>query len=152
MEAWHNTYGNKYMSLKSLTENNGWKVDLFAVEVGAKGYSSRSVLCCFKRLGHRNHTVDNTTKQLNKCSMECSFCIWPARNNKAWPSKEIDLALKTPEDPLVHLNSPSTTSETNPMRTNSPLPVGFVNKGNICYTNAILQAMNVLPSLWNRVP
>ena len=38
------------------------------------------------------------------------------------------------------------------MRTNSPRPNGFINKGNICYANAILQALSVLPSLWNGVP
>ena len=35
--------------------------------------------------------------------MECSFCIWLGRNEKAWSSKEIDLALKIPEDPFVQL-------------------------------------------------
>ena len=84
--------------------------------------------------------------------MECSFCIWLARNNKAWCSKEIDLSLKTPEDPLVHQNPLSTTSKTNSLKTNSPLPVGFINKGNTCYANAILQVLSVLPSLCIRVP
>ena len=51
MEAWHNVKVNKYMPLKSVIESNGWNVDLFAVEVGARGYCSRSVLCCFKSLG-----------------------------------------------------------------------------------------------------
>ena len=145
MEAWHNAKVNKYMPLKSVIENNGWNVDLFAVEVGARGYCSRSVLCCFKSLGLRNCTINTTIKQLSKCSMECSFCIWLARNNKAWFSKEIDLSLKTPEDPLAHQNPQSTTSKT-------PLPVGFINKGNTCYANAILQVLSVLPSLWIRVP
>ena len=138
MGAWHNTKVNKYMSLKSVIEINGWNVDLFAVEVGARGYCSRSVLCCFKSLGLRNRTINTTIKQLSKCSMECSFCIWLARNNKAWFSKEIDLALKTPEDPLAHQNPLSTTSKTNSLKSNSPLPVGSINKGNTCYANAIL--------------
>ena len=138
--------------LKSVIESNGWNVDLFAVEVGARGYCSRSVLCCFKSLGLRNRTINTTIKQLSKCSMECSFCIWLARNNKAWSSKEIDLSLKTPEDPLVHQNPLSTTSKRNSLKTNSPLPVGFINKGNTCYANAILQVLSVLPSLWIRVP
>ena len=38
------------------------------------------------------------------------------------------------------------------MRSNSPLPVGFINKGNPCYANLILQALIVLSSLWKRVP
>ena len=140
------------MPLKSVIQNNGWNVDLFIVEVGARGYCCRSVLCCFKSLGLRNRTINTTIKQLSQCSMECSFCIWLARNNKPWSSKEINLSLKTPEDPLVHQNPLSTTSKTNSLKTNSPLPVGFINKGNTCYANAILQVLSVLPSLWIRVP
>ena len=108
MEAWHNAKINKYMSLKSAFENNGWSVDLFAVEVGAREYCSWSALCYFKSLGLKNRTINTTIKQISKCSMECSFCIWLARNNKAWSTKEIDLSLKTPEDPLVYQNPPST--------------------------------------------
>ena len=107
---------------------------------------------CFKSLGLRNRTINTTTKQLSKCSMECSFCIWLARKNKASSSKEIDLSLKTTEDPLVHQNPLSTTSKTNSLETNSPLPVGFINTGNTCYANAILQVLSVLQSLWIRVP
>ena len=76
--------------------------------------------------------------QLSKCSMECSFCIWLARNNKAWCSKELDFSFKTSEDSLVHQNPPSTTSKINSLETNSPFPVGFINKENTYYANAIL--------------
>ena len=41
MEAWYNVKVNKYLTLKSVLEDNGWSVDLFAVEVGARGYCSR---------------------------------------------------------------------------------------------------------------
>ena len=102
---------------------NYWDVDLFPVEDGARGYCSRSVLCCFKNLGFGNHTINNTIKQLRKSSMECSFSVWLARNNKAWSSKETDPSLKTPEDSLVHQNPLSTTSKTNYLRINSPLAV-----------------------------
>ena len=142
---------HKYTPLKRVIENNGWSVHLFPGEVGAGWYCSKSVLCSFKSLGLRNRTIINTIKLLGKYSMECSFCIWRGRNEKAWSSKEIDLALKIPEDPFVHLNSPSSTSKTNLMRTNSPLPVSFINKGNTCYANAILQVVSVELSLWNRV-
>ena len=117
--------------LKSIIENNGWSVDLFAVEVGARGYCSSSAFCCFKSLGLRNRTISTTIKQINKCSMECSFCIWLARNNKGWSTKETDLSLKTPEDPLVYQNLLSTTSKASSLKINSPLPVGFIMKGTL---------------------
>ena len=31
-------------------------------------------------------------------------------------------------------------------------PLGFINKGNTCYANSILQVLSVIPILWNRVP
>ena len=149
MEAWHNVKVDKYFPLKYV---NGWSVYLFAVEVGAGGYCSRSVLCCFKSLGLSNRTINTTIKQISKCSMECCFCIWQERNNKAWSTKEIQLSLKTPEDPLVYENLLSTPSKASSLKINSPLPVGFINKGNTCYSNAILQTLGVFRLLWNRVP
>ena len=110
------------------------------MEVGTRGYCSRSFSCCFESLGLRN-----------KCSMEC-FCIWLARNNKARSSKETDLSLKSPEDSLAHQNLIFTYSKTNSLKTNSLLPLGFINKRNTCYGNAILQALSVLPSFWIRIP
>ena len=35
---------NKYLALKTIIESNGWCVELFAVEVGARGYCSKSIL------------------------------------------------------------------------------------------------------------
>ena len=82
MQSWHSTKINKYLALKTVIESNGWCVELFAVEVGARGYCSKSVLCCFKKLGSNNTRIRKTIKKLSKSSMECSFCIWLARNNK----------------------------------------------------------------------
>ena len=77
MQAWHNVKVNKYLPLKSVIENNGWSVDLFAVEVGARGYCSRSVLCCFKSLGLRNCTINTTIKQIS--------VQWNAPFVSGWP-------------------------------------------------------------------
>ena len=68
----------------------------------------------------------------------------------SWLSKEIVLSLKTVEDPLVHQNPTPTPSKANSLKINSPLPVDFINRGNTCYANAILQILSALPLLWNR--
>ena len=136
MESWHSTKINKYLALKTIIESNGWCVEVFAVEVGARGYCSRSVLCCFKKLGFSNALIRNTTKSLSKSSMECSFCIWLARNNKDW----------TPSTANCHFNDPSKETCNSPCslsslkqtikpvsNAKSTRPVGFINMGNTCY-------------------
>ena len=60
MEVWHNTKVDKNMPLKSVIENNGWSVDLFAVEVGTRWYYSGLVLCCFESLGLKNRMINHT--------------------------------------------------------------------------------------------
>ena len=57
--------------------------------------------------------------------MECSFCILQAKSNKAWSSEEIDISLKTPEDPLLRQNLHSIVFKTNSLKINSSLPVGL---------------------------
>ena len=44
MESWHSTKINKYLALKATIESNGWSVEIFAVEVGARGYCSKSAV------------------------------------------------------------------------------------------------------------
>ena len=86
MELWHSTKINKYLALKTTMQSNGWSVELFAVEVGARGYCSKSVLCFLKKLDFNNTLIRNNIQNFSKSSMERSFCIWLARNNKEWTS------------------------------------------------------------------
>ena len=81
-ESWHGTKINKYLALKTIIECKGWCMELFVVEVGARGYYSKSFLCCLKKLGFSNKLIRNTIKNLSKSCMEFSFSIWLARNNK----------------------------------------------------------------------
>ena len=64
MESWHSERLIKYTPLAKVTEDNGWAIDLFAIEVGTQGYSFRSLSIYFKRLGFNNKTVQKTTKSL----------------------------------------------------------------------------------------
>ena len=129
-------------------------MELFAVEVGARGYCSKSVLGCFKKLGFNNTCIRNTIKKLSKSSMECSFCILLAKNNKHWnPAancKLNDPSKETCNSPS-HLSSSKLTNKS-VSNTKSVRPVGFINKGNTCYANSILQILSVVPNLWSRVP
>ena len=83
--------------------------------------------------------------------MECSFSIWLARNNKDWTPSATNCNLNDPSKETC--NSPSSRSSLKQTikpvsNAKSTHPVGFINKGNTCYTSSILQVLN----LWNRVP
>ena len=154
MESWHSTTINKHLALKATIESNRWSVELFAVEVGARGYCSKSILCCLKKLGFNNTFIRSNIKNFSKSSMECSFCIWLARNNKEWTSTT---NLKVKGSLKESCNSPSPMpypkQKINPVsKANSIRPIGFINKGNTCYANSVLQVLSVMPMLWNRVP
>ena len=78
MESWHGTKINKYLTLKAIIECKGWCVELFAVEVGARGYCSKSVLSCFKKLGFNNKPIRNAIKKLSNLPWNAVFVSgWP---------------------------------------------------------------------------
>ena len=87
--------------------------------------------------------------------MKCFFCIWLARNNKDWIPFADNCELNDPSKQACY--SPSSMSSlkqtTNPVSNGkSTRPVGFINEGNTCYPNTILQILSVTPTLWNRDP
>ena len=84
MESWHSTKLLKYSGLASVISSNGWYCDLFTIEVGARGYCSRSVTTCLKRLGFCNNLAFASAKKFGEISIRASFCIWVAINSKVW--------------------------------------------------------------------
>ena len=84
MESWHSTKIKKYLPSKATVESNRLSVEVFPVEISARGYSNKSVLCCLKKLDSNNTLIRNNINKLSKSSMECSFCICLARNNREW--------------------------------------------------------------------
>ena len=98
--------------------------------------------------------------------MKASFVIWLSRNSKTWE----DVSSVSPSDtyPVSPSDAPSVCPST-PENTNTFTPrkpfktkkhsdskaktkshVGFINKGNSCYANAILQALSTVPALWSQ--
>ena len=84
MASWHSTKIGKYSNLIHTIRNNKWYVDFFAVEVGARGYSSHSLKNAFKNFGLTNKTISGAVKNLGRIAMECLFCIWLHRKNPNW--------------------------------------------------------------------
>ena len=151
MEKWHDHKINKYLPLKSAIKSRGWEVDLHAIEVGARGFCSRSLLCCLRNLGFNNILAKKTLKTVSKLSMESSFCIWLARDNVAWQSVELNAPLPNTHPPESFSPSIPKAKIKNSLPnslTHSKSPVGFINKGNTCYGHSIHQELSVIPLLW----
>ena len=85
--------------------------------------------------------------------MEYSFCIWLARNNKEWTPDANSKLNDSSKETYNSQSSMSSFKETTKPGSNakSLRPVGFINKGNTCYADSILQILSVIPTLWNRV-
>ena len=74
-----------------------------------------------------------------------AFFIWLARNNKQWTRTT---QCKVKDSLKETYNSPSPRpylkQKTKPVaKANSICPVGFINKGNTCYANSVLQVLTV---------
>ena len=169
MEQWHTTKVTKYTGLHNIITSNNWTADLFAVEVGARGYPSNNVHMTLKKLGFSNKLARKTSKLLGYTAMKSSFCIWLGRNSAEWnpddlrtslsskvlittcnkkqlptPTLSTDKVIKqTPRPPIDKLHPRPHAVKS------SPKFVGFINKGNTCYANSILQALSVIPAIWN---
>ena len=164
MQSWH-FQKIKYSPLVKVIEGNDWTVDLFAIEVGTCGYSSRSLSICLKRLGFNNKITHKTTKSLSCISMKASFSMWLTRNSSVWSN---NASLITIENANF---SAAGNKNTNPSRNSSSSNTaflilqptrnhrkcyqhtkhpGFFNKGNTCYTNLILQALSAIPLFWSQ--
>ena len=67
---------------------NGWKVVLFPVEVGARGYAAKSLSSCLLKLGLSRLRKNTVIREAAEEALRCSFWIWIGREDKEWePSK-----------------------------------------------------------------
>ena len=68
--------------------NAGWKVHLFAIEFGARGYAICSLRSCLSRLRFIQRTVRDMMKKASRTSLRCSCWIWLKRMDYCWSNTE----------------------------------------------------------------
>ena len=165
-EQWHEKKFFKYDPLSNLISSNGWKVYLFPIEIGARGYCSTSLKSCFHRLGFSGKFIRSMMKSLSITSMKSSFYIWQSRDSKSWsnplPSttneNNISESHKTSHEMLksaqgkVTINDHSVTyNEQVKKKVVRSAIVGLINKGNTCYINSCLQCLRTMPGFWSNL-
>lgn len=75
---------SRYMELLSMIQDNKWKVDIFTVEAGVRGFISHSFRTCLKKLGMTSSSIREACKKASQVVARCSYAIWLARNSKTW--------------------------------------------------------------------
>ena len=171
MPYWHDYKVQHYANLTRSIRTNGWQCEVLAIEVGARGFCSRTVVSALKRLGFPNKLTNKTVKELGSTSTKSSFFIWLSRNTFEWSP---DLSCTQPifkSNKFVQVFSkncslspvkvaPKKAKVPSKAQTLHVLPksskkkdfnrVGFFNKGQTCYANSILQALYVVPEIWSK--
>ena len=155
MEIWHQKKFLKYDSLCTAAKANGWSVQFFAVEVGARGYCAMTMKSCLFRLGFENKLIKSTLKSMSLASLTSSFQIWLSRDSHDWnphktfshqPSKYVAPLKIAKEKEQIETRSFSSSKNHKEQHKNN---CGLMNKGNTCYANASLQALSTLDKFWS---
>jgi len=95
----------RYTDLEADCIIAGWKVHLFAVEVGARGYAAQSLSSCLKSLGLKYRPLHKCVQAAGDEALRTSFHIWLWRDSLTWckvgfPEKKVDRKWKR-KDPEV---------------------------------------------------
>ena len=130
----------RYEVLCVSIRGNGWRHHLFAIEVGARGYCAYNVHSCFRHLGLNTKETKVALSELTSTAIQQG-------------TSTFDIHKKPPRKQTPFKNKVSKLSNA---RYSQPLSkfyrAGFINKGNTCYMNALLQALSVLTSFWSTLP
>jgi len=81
-------YANLVASIRD-QKDNPWKVSLFTLEVGARGFVANSVRVCLRQLGASNSEASRVCKALSKIVSRYSYAIYLARSHKKWFKKAL---------------------------------------------------------------
>ena len=75
---------SRYFNLVEELREKGWKVDLFTVEAGARGFIAQSMSRCLQKIGIAKRSIKTMCRKLSEVVARCSYAIWLARNSKSW--------------------------------------------------------------------
>ena len=84
ISTWKIKKRGRYQTLVQDTERNGWKVKLYTVEVGARGFVNMDSMKLFKLVGLTYKQCNNIRRELSEVAIRCSHFIWLNRNNQQW--------------------------------------------------------------------
>ena len=70
---------SKYSDLVDQCQINRWKVHLFPIEIGSRGFVYGSLYKCLRELGMHNKTLKIIVREMSKMAVRCSYAIYLSR-------------------------------------------------------------------------
>lgn len=86
IQLWKVTKREKYIDLVEEAKANGYTALCRTIEVGARGFVSKSSMNVFSILGFSQKKRNELKKTMSKVAIRCSHFIWINRNNPSWSS------------------------------------------------------------------
>ena len=77
----------KYEQIAQEGRLNGWRVKIWAVEVGCRGFPAVSMSTFLKDIGYRGASKKKVIEKLSKVTEEASHSLWKASHYKEWGGK-----------------------------------------------------------------
>ena len=78
----------KYEQIAQEGRRNGWRVRIWAVEIGCRGFPAVSMSTFLKDIGYRGGTKKKVIEKMSKIAEEASHSLWKASHYKKWGGKE----------------------------------------------------------------
>ena len=111
IEERHSEKLGRYEILTKDCISTGWKVHLFAIEVGVRGYAACSLRTCLSKLGFTHRSVRGIIKKASDSALRCSFWIWLKREDDKWNHNQ-----RRKQVPKNRQNNECTNREKDPMK------------------------------------
>ena len=74
----------KYAPLVEEVRQKGWRVNIWAVEVGCKGFPARSLTVLLRDVGYTGKERKNILRKVGDVAEEASRAIWRWSSIKEW--------------------------------------------------------------------
>ena len=78
----------KYEQIAQEGRLNGWRVRIWAVEIGCRGFPAVSMSTFLKDIGYKGGIKKKVIEKMSKVAEEASHSLWKASHYKKWGGKE----------------------------------------------------------------
>ena len=88
IQTWKLNKKRKYFDLVEEAKSNGFSACCRTIEVGARGFVSKSSMNLFTMFGFNYKKKDDIRREMSKVAVRCGHFIWISWDNKSWSNPD----------------------------------------------------------------